>query len=733
VSDIKKPIVAVITDTYSDYHQSIVTALSRHLAELGYGTLCAAGFGKCRKAETFGLSQSGDSNKKFDPSGFDIAGHIVLSGTIQHALSDTELFAFVKELDHLPTVSVGVEIPGISSVVYQEETSMEALMEHMTEDPKRQRFVFLGGFAANRDSQNREAIFRRTLEKKSIALDESLIVDCEFKVGKSYQVMNDLLKSGARFDAVVAANDVMAGSAIRALNEFGLSVPEDVIVSGFDGSRESVTMHPPLTTIKQDISSIAKSAVQEIKRLIEVNDAGEELNQHARSIGVDCDLIIRPSTGGNRFQRTAKPEQSQKSATRSERIAEVHDRLVSSYSKVRAPVEGIEVKLADAIVETLSNGNDKLPSTIIELLREVPVNVDSLEWWQFTYRILALSTELFPADLVHVEALATHVNTIAHVGSALWEVRTRVEFDHETARQALDKILLDLASTSSEAEVFDVLETGFLGLKISCAWMYLNEAVAATQSSSNVVFALVEGERQNTSDAEIRALIAPERIIGSVTDRIFVRFPLQVGDVQLGYFVVDPGEGIQLKYEAIAAGISQALRNCWQIADLEIKARGLREINESLSTLARFDSLTNLPNRKQFHEFLETSFEQASDSESEVGLLFFDLDGFKRINDTLGHSAGDHLLRIVAKRVSRILRSGDKLCRLGGDEFTVIVSECISEGLFEKIAERILEAVSKPCTLGNQVVNVSASIGMAAYPRHGQDSQELHSLVYTGT
>ena len=106
-------------------------------------------------------------------------------------------------------------------------------------------------------------------------------------------------------------------------------------------------------------------------------------------------------------------------------------------------------------------------------------------------------------------------------------------------------------------------------------------------------------------------------------------------------------------------------------------------------------------------------------------MLFFDLDGFKRINDTLGHSAGDHLLRIVANRVSHILRHGDKLCRLGGDEFTVIVSDRLSDGVCEKIANRILDAVSKPCTLGNQVVNVSASIGIATYPHHGEDLETL--------
>ena len=301
----------------------------------------------------------------------------------------------------------------------------------------------------------------------------------------------------------------------------------------------------------------------------------------------------------------------------------------------------------------------------------------------------------------------------------------RVEFKQEAARQALDSALLDLASTSSETAILEVLERGFRALNISCVWVRLFESVSVTQENSDVVFAMVAGERQNIHDERLRHVTVPENFIGRYPEKLFVHYPLQVGDTQLGYLVIDPSDLILIKLEAIAAGISQAFRHCWQIADLEVKARGLREINESLSTLARFDSLTNLPNRKQFHEFLDSSIEHAKETGTEFGLLFFDLDGFKRINDTLGHSAGDHLLRIVANRVSQTLRHGDKLCRLGGDEFTVIVSDRLNEGVCEIIANRILEVVSKPCTLGNQVVNVSASIGIATYPHHGEDLETL--------
>ena len=725
MSDTNKQIVAVISETYSEYHKPILTHLSRYLADAGFGTLCVSGFGKAMRGEPVSGVQLLDARNHRELDDFDIAGHIVLTGSVMHAMREEDRATLFNALSYLPTISMGVEIPDVTSVVHQQEATMRALMEHMTEDPSRKRFVFLRGFARNADSQLRESIFRHSLAQKSIAVDESLIIDGDFAVGKAYSAMCDLLKSGMRFDAVVAANDVMAGSAIRALNEFGLSVPEDVIVSGFDGSPEAVTIHPPLTTVRQDNRIISQQVVEEFIRELKAFKTGGDCSERGRCTGVDCDLIIRSSTMGSRLQGVNQTDPAFEKSLPGARLAAIHEYLIVAYSQVPVESNAFELRLIDAIIETLSNGSDALPRVIAEALRDYPASGDTMEWWRFTYRLLALAADIFPADLLHESALAMHVKTLASISSALWSVRMRVEFKQEAARQALDSVLLDLASTSSEAAIFEVLERGFRALNISCVWVRLYDSVAVTQENSDVVFAMVGGERQNIDEERLRDFTVPEKFIGRYPEKLFVHYPLQVGDTELGYLVVDPSDLILLKLEAIAAGISQAFRHCWQIADLEVKARGLREINDSLSTLARFDSLTNLPNRKQFHEFLDSSFEYAKETGTEFGLLFFDLDGFKRINDTLGHSAGDHLLRIMANRVSHILRHGDKLCRLGGDEFTVIVSDRLNEGVCEKIANRILEAVSKPCTLGNQVVNVSASIGIATYPDHGEDLEAL--------
>ncbi|MFN8695226.1 MAG: putative bifunctional diguanylate cyclase/phosphodiesterase [Burkholderiales bacterium] len=155
--------------------------------------------------------------------------------------------------------------------------------------------------------------------------------------------------------------------------------------------------------------------------------------------------------------------------------------------------------------------------------------------------------------------------------------------------------------------------------------------------------------------------------------------------------------------------------------------------------LANYDSLTGLPNRRYFREQLQTAIEIASLETSGVGVLFLDLDNFKRINDTLGHHAGDALLKQVAKRITACLRTGDSVARnsdlsvpgvdsvarLGGDEFTVMLTRLESDDVAHGVAHRLLHGLQAPFVLDGQECFVSASVGVACYPRDGSDVDEL--------
>jgi diguanylate cyclase (GGDEF)-like protein/PAS domain S-box-containing protein len=159
--------------------------------------------------------------------------------------------------------------------------------------------------------------------------------------------------------------------------------------------------------------------------------------------------------------------------------------------------------------------------------------------------------------------------------------------------------------------------------------------------------------------------------------------------------------------------------------DLDRRLVDLHQAEAELQRLARYDSLTGMTNRSFFLESLAQVLLRAQRRKSRAGLIFIDLDGFKAVNDNLGHEAGDQLLRIVAERIRRSTRRTDAIARIGGDEFTVLIQDLERPDDAAVAAQGILDELTKPCTIGDRDVPVSASVGIAVYPEDGQDGQSL--------
>jgi diguanylate cyclase (GGDEF)-like protein/PAS domain S-box-containing protein len=140
---------------------------------------------------------------------------------------------------------------------------------------------------------------------------------------------------------------------------------------------------------------------------------------------------------------------------------------------------------------------------------------------------------------------------------------------------------------------------------------------------------------------------------------------------------------------------------------------------------ANFDALTGLPNRRKFHEHLRLEMKKTDRSRLPMALVFVDLDYFKEINDTLGHDKGDLLLKEVAVRLTQCVRGTDTVSRLGGDEFTVILSELRNSSDVVRIAQEILAKMTAPFTLGEDIAHISSSIGITLYPDDGASAEVL--------
>ena len=150
----------------------------------------------------------------------------------------------------------------------------------------------------------------------------------------------------------------------------------------------------------------------------------------------------------------------------------------------------------------------------------------------------------------------------------------------------------------------------------------------------------------------------------------------------------------------------------------------LKKQEQALAALARSDALTGLPNRRAFEERLSEALLRAGRSGDLLALIFLDLDGFKAINDEYGHEAGDQLLMGVARRLKDCVRAIDSVCRLGGDEFTIVLEQAASEEAMRELCQRIVEALTQPQSLGGHSVVSTPSVGLAmAVP--GESSQNL--------
>jgi diguanylate cyclase (GGDEF)-like protein len=178
----------------------------------------------------------------------------------------------------------------------------------------------------------------------------------------------------------------------------------------------------------------------------------------------------------------------------------------------------------------------------------------------------------------------------------------------------------------------------------------------------------------------------------------------------------------QAQYRAAQARIqSLAQRNSELERDLAILAR--RE--EQARRLAYHDALTGLANRALLQDRLRQSLAQAQRARWQVALLLIDLDGFKRINDTLGHGAGDRLLQAVAARLSASIREADTACRHGGDQFVIMLPGVDDAATVDAVADKVRDRLSEPHVIAAHEIRITASVGVALYPTHGASYERL--------
>lgn len=356
----------------------------------------------------------------------------------------------------------------------------------------------------------------------------------------------------------------------------------------------------------------------------------------------------------------------------------------------------------------------------------------------------------FSTAAFFIRLVASIVVPVALIGSVLWWLVARDQLDQATERRAVTAAALvaDVVDGRLAVDEFDVSATdpasldaaadrtlgAVFGPDVELRVFGLDGVVAYSPDRSeigeNVGLASVEGSAlRGVASGSMSHADGLTPVVYSVPvaidGRTLAVARLDVADdSSLGSASEDASRLVFLFGGALLAVVLALVPLCWwSLGEVRRQYRRTR-------TLAMNDNLTGLANRTQFHERLDEAIAGASRSDDRVGLVLLDLDGFKAINDTGGHAAGDRLLKRVAAALGEATRRHEVPCRLGGDEFAVVVPRLESREELRKLADRLHEQLDMPVQFNDgRTLRVTASLGLALYPEDATDSDDLVNVA----
>jgi two-component system, cell cycle response regulator len=189
------------------------------------------------------------------------------------------------------------------------------------------------------------------------------------------------------------------------------------------------------------------------------------------------------------------------------------------------------------------------------------------------------------------------------------------------------------------------------------------------------------------------------------------------------------------KLRALAAGAKDFISKPFDLMEVKSRIRNMLQVrllfnqlelnSRAQESLAQHDALTGLPNRRLLKDRLSLAIAHAYRNKSTMAVIYLDLDGFKQINDSMGHDVGDTLLRIFADRLVAAVRQEDMVARLGGDEFVIALWEISHADDVDKLVSKVKLAVSQPYSIQGCGVSMTASVGVGIYPTHGEKAEAL--------
>lgn len=647
----------------------------------------------------------------------------VMMGTIGCRTDFEKQKLFLDRFSRIPVVTLFTKLDGYASVTFNNRIGFEQEIRHLIDNHGIKKLGLVSGPMTNMDAVERYEVFCSVLEDKGIPFSDDMVVFGDFEE-HSDDCVRMLMQKNPDLEAVVFANDMMVIGGYRVFKEMGLEIGRDILVVGFDNSREAVTMSPPLTTVDANPIELAYRAVLNATDFLEIGMLA--------NVEVDTHFVRRQSCGCKAFdyhsmaERLALTDLSHRETIDVERINQylfggyyvveellkikdnlavflkmlfeaVKKRKLSEYKKDLLVIfnQIIDQPLLQYTqTERFFNVLTSLQNEFIGLLETEPEKMALMSIFSQIYRSLAIQcSQMVQGQQEQMEQIAQMINTMTG-DIFILDSEDKISYDLALAK------LPNLGIRSVYLYTFQEMIKHIKG----DIWETPKRIMLKALCDENGARAIpLEKQQLRTDKLLYNAYIPKNR------RKTMVISPLFSGEEQYGVLVTD------LSYERlnvvapVASQLSAALKSLHLIEkqqfvqkQLELSIEKFKESNDLLNEISRSDELTGLYNRRGFLEYAHAAITNKRNIGKKALVAYADMDNLKMINDNYGHDEGDFALREIAAILKDTFRSTDIVARFGGDEFVAFAMvgvenyENIMQRRIAEITIRHNEAVKKP-------------------------------------
>lgn len=549
--------LGLFTDWLKDpYQNAVTTAIARACAEFDVNLLCFAGGHLDPKASDWSRRTI-----LYDYAGsHNLDALIVMGANVGTLVGPDALREYLSRFDIPNKVSLAYRLEGIPSVLVDNSIGLRQAIEHLIDAHQRKNIGFIRGPVVNTEAEERFRVYQAVLTERGLAMDPRRVMIGDFLRPSGATAMQAILESGARLDAIVAANDLMALGALDVLKAEGVKVPEDVSIVGFDDVDESRLAIPQLTTVRQPFRLLGREAVRTALAMIGGQETRAELI-------VPTKVVTRRSCGcgANTWDETER---------------------LSGMIEATATTDEIRQRFSDGFASLAGDGFAISRETAVELFELVVGEIERETTGEFARHM----ADLIRSNPLELLGPANRLMTVVLRSLQQWigadaERRQRAEqvsrqmratvgdigeLAQGTQRVRLQRLLFELSELSKDLMAADGLEgirsaldrhLPALGIRTGYLSLYVDGA--SPQTASRLVWAKNwrdYGVAKSVGETfESKALVPFGSIFRDHRESLIVE-PLFIGDTPLGTLVlaIGPNEGVV--YEAIREQVSGALR-----------------------------------------------------------------------------------------------------------------------------------------------------------------------------